>query len=890
MAQLKQAQKFILCLIVILAACFLMNGKIFAQTTVAILEGTVADEEGAFLPGATVLVRNAETGYTKSTTTRTDGRYIISGLQPGKYEIEVSLSGFGTQKREGMTFAIGARLTIDFILRPAALEEVVTVTAEAPMVEVTKSEVSVIVDRKKIDSLPLLDRDFSGLTIIKAGIQEDEQSNAQPYGSEEILIDGVSNEWVGRDIVNMDIPADAIQEFRVMTNQYEAEYGNASGMVRSAITRSGTNEFRGRLAFFYRDEVFDDAGYFVKHDEYQGPEIDYEKEKFSHYNYSGFLGGPIIKDKAHFFLVYEGLNHEEYYTVTSPLVEKETLPTTLGNNQVLAKFNYQFSERSLLSFRYGLNRPTEDDAGAGGLDTKTTAYDLTTTTHDFQLSWTYYPSDKTMNEAKLLYSYQSYGGHSAYDDNSYFIQRPSGNFGCSPSWPQEIQTSRYQLVDNFSLFLRNHSLKFGVDASYVHLGGYLNQYLPGLYMFLTDEPFDPANPATYPFALVTSPAVADIDSPYWEIGVFVQDSWKVTPRLTLNFGLRYNYYQVQFLDIDHFNIRHFNPRFGFSFDPIGDGKTSIRGGIGTYSLNPQLNLGLLIGALDQLVIRQFLFPGYPDPSVANPFMPQIPLGDVPLQTYEGEPDTVAPYTVQTTLGFQREFIKDLSIGFDLVWARGHKFSRSEDDNAIIPGTGGLRPDMTKSAVIVWRMNGKSDYKALYVTLSKRYSHGWSMDIAYTLSRSWSDVETEQTNPYDNEPDRWERMYGPTNRDATHRLAVMGIVDLPLDFQLSGLAYYRSKTPWTAFYQGDVNLDGSSTDMVDDHRNARRGFDLFYLNLRLSKYINIGQFRLQLFAESFNVTNRTNFDDPYSRYGTPNFGNPLEAGAARQFQFGARIDF
>jgi len=885
---MKHPKKSFLFLTILLAACFLIGGKALAQTTLVTLEGTVNDEEGAFLPGVAVTVKNVETGYTKSTVTRTDGSYRISGIQPGKYEIEVSLSGFGTQKREGMTFAVGARLTIDFILKPAALEEEVTVTAEAPMVEVTKSEISVIVDRVKIDSLPLLDRDFSGLTLIKAGTQEG-RSNAQPGGSEEILTDGVSNEWVGRNTTNMNIPADAIQEFRIMTNQFEVEYGNASGMIRSAITRSGTNDWRGRLALFYRDEMFDDVGYFVKHDEYEGPEVDYEKEKYLHYNYSGFLGGPIIKNKAHFFIAYEGLTHEEYYTITSPLVEKETLPTTQGNNQVLAKLNYQYSEKSLLSFRYGLNRPTEDDTGAGGLWTKMTAVDSREITHDFQLSWTYYPSDKTMNEARLLYSYNKYGIHSVYDDNSYFIQRPSGYFGCPAQYPQEIPTSRYQFVDNFSLFLANHSIKFGVDASYVYLGGYVNQYSPGYYIFLTDEPFDPANPATYPFALVTSPAVADVDSPYWEIGVFVQDSWKVTPRLTLNFGLRYSYYDVQFLDIDHFNIRHFNPRFGFSFDPIGDGKTSIRGGIGTYSQNPQLNLGLLIGVLQQLTIQQILFPGYPDPSVPNPFMPQIPF-DVQLQSYEGEPNAVCPYTIQTTLGFQREFITDLSIGFDLVWSRGQKFSRSENDNAISPGTGYLRPDMTKADVIVWRMNGKSDYKALYVTLSKRYSHGWSLDVAYTLARSWADVESEQTSPYDNEPDNWERMYGPNSRDATHRLAVMGIVDLPLDFQLSGLAYYRSKTPWTAFYQEDINLDGTTTDMVDEHRNTRRGFDSFYLNLRLSKYVNIGQFRLQLFAESFNVMNRANFESPYDIYGNPDFGKPLEASAPRLFQLGARIDF
>ncbi|MFP4081152.1 MAG: TonB-dependent receptor domain-containing protein [Candidatus Aminicenantes bacterium] len=891
MNHFKQAKNILLCLTFILAACFLMNGKSIAQTTLVTVQGTVTDEEGAFLPGASVTTRNTETGYTKSTTTQPDGRYIISGLQPGKYEIEVSLAGFTTKTKKGMSFSVGARLTIDFTLSPAALEEEVTVTAESPMVEVTKSEVSAVVDRVKIDSLPLLDRDFGDLTLIKAGTAGS-RSNAQPLGSEEILTDGISNEWVGRNTTRSQIPADAIQEFRVMTNQYEAEYGNASGMIRSAITRSGTNDFRGRLAFFYRDEVFDDVNYFVKHEKYEGRELskdEYEKAPFDHYNYSGFIGGPLKKDKAHFFLLYEGVSHTEYNTITSPLVPKETIPYDQTRNQILAKFNYQFSEKNLIFFRYTLDKPDLNDFCYGGMFTKSTSFNHNEYTHEFQFNWTYYPSDNSMNEVRAFFSRNWYGYHSPYDDDSYFIQRPSGYFGAFGNLPQEIAENRYQFVDNLSLFLGDHSIKFGIDASYVWLGGYVNQYIPGYYVFTTDEPFDPANPATYPLLLIKSPQVADVDSPYWEVGIFAQDSWKVSQRLTLNFGLRYNYYTVQFIDIDNTNIRHFNPRFGFSFDPIGDGRTAIRGGIGTYSQNPQLNLGLLIGIMDQLVIQYIFFPGYPDPSVPNPFI-SGPSMEPPLTKYKGEPDSVAPYTVQTTLGFQREFITDFSVAFDLVWSRGHKFSRIENDNAVIPGTGYLRPDMSKADIYVFRMNGQSDYKALYVTLSKRYSHGWSLDIAYTLSRSWSDVETEQTGTYDNEPDRWEKMYGPNNYDATHRLAVMGIVDLPLGFQLSGLAYYRSALPWSAFYKTDINLDGKNWDLVDEHRNARRGFDQFYLNVRTSKFIQISRFRLQLFGEIYNVTNRNNFQDVFFRYDTLDFGNPTVAGSPRRFQFGVRIDY
>jgi outer membrane receptor protein involved in Fe transport len=878
-------------------ALFLSGVKSAAQTTAVTLEGRVTDEQGGPLPGATVSARNVETGYTKSATTKEDGRYIISGLQAGQYECEVSIPGFAKELRKGLSFSVGARLTVNFTLKQTTIEEEVTITATSPIVETTKSEVSGVVDRVKIDSLPLLDRDFGTLTLIKAGVayeSGDIRSNAQPYGSEDILTDGVSNEWVGRNTVNMAIPADAIQEFRVMTNQYEAEYGNSSGMVRSALTRSGTNQYHGRVAFFYRDEYFDNVNYFVNHDGYNGRELskdEYKKAPFSHYNWSGNIGGPIVKDKAHFFILYEGISHKEYSTVTSPLVQQETLPWTQSNNQAMIKLNYQLSEKNLFSFRYGLNRPRLNDYCIGGFFTKSTSYSEYDINHDFQFNWTNYPSDNTMNELRAFYSYYSYSLLPLASNDSYFEQRPSGYFGKYPTLPQESPTKRYQLVDNFTLFLGDHSLKFGVDVSRVRSTGYVSQYVPGMYVFQTDEPFDPTNFFTYPLVLAKSPKVAELDSPYWEAALFVQDSWRVTPRLTLNYGLRYNYYQVQFLDVKNSDLRQFNPRFGFSWDPIGDGRTVIRGGVGTYSQNPQLNLGLLVGIMDQLVVQYFFYPGYPDPSVPNPFVPYIPPQDVPLTKYQGQPDMVAPYTIQTTLGFQREFITDFSLGFDLVWTKGQKFSREENDNPVMPGTGYLRPDMTKADIFVFRMNGRSDYKGLYVTLSKRYSHGWSLDIAYTLSKSMADVENEQTAPYSYDPDGWDRMYGPTDFDARHRLAVMGMVDLPLGFQFSGLAYYRSALPWTPFYLADVNLDSLVSDMEPGkNRNSRRGFSVYSINLRLSKYFSIESFRFQIFAEVYNLTNKANFGSIYNIIDQPGFGDPLAAGDPRRVQLGARFDF
>ncbi len=890
----KNARQFVLVLTILLAV-LLFSGKALAQNLVQV-EGTITDEQGNALPGVTIVVKNVATGYSHTAISKSDGRYIISGVQPGKYEMNVSLPGFKTEIRQGLTFSVGSRLTINFTLPASAVAEEITVSAESPMVETTKSEVGGVVDRVKIDSLPLLDRNFTALTIMRPGVASeygDIRSNAQPYGSEDILTDGVSNEWVGRNTVNAAIPADAIQEFRVMTNQYEAEYGNSSGMLRSALIRSGTNTWHGRLAFFTRVEAFDTVNYFINHAAYNGPQLStdqYTKPKFSHYNWSGNVGGPIKKDKAHFFLQYEGVSHKEYATITSPIVPPETLPVTTPNQQIMLKLNYQMSEKNIFSFRYGLNRPRWNNIGAGGVFTATTAYWEHDINHDFQFNWTNYPSDKTMNELRLLYSYYSYAEHSNFDDNAPFVQRPSGYFGTFPNVPQEIITKRYQFVDNFSLFVGRHNFKFGVDASRVLCNGYVNQYTAGYYIFTTDEPFDPNNFFTYPLVLLKAPNVPLVDSPYWEVGVYAQDSWKVSPRLTLNLGLRYNYYTVQFLDIDHSNIRNFNPRIGFSFDPIGDGKTSIRGGVGTYSQNPQLNLGLLVGIMDQLAVQQFIYPGYPDPNIPNPFLPPIPPSDVPLSKYVTGTNLIAPFTIQTTLGFQREFVTDLSLGFDLVWAKGQKFSRTENDNPIIPGTGYLRPDNTKGDIFVFRMNGRSDYKAMYFTLSKRYSHGWSLDVSYTLSKSMSDIESEQTSQYSYDANGWARMYGPGDFDARHRLAVTGILDLPLGFQLGALAYYRSAIPWTPFYATDVNQDSLVSDMVDPNRNSRRGFDQFFVNLRLSKYFNIEHFRFQLFAEIYNATNKNNFGSVFTTYGLPDFGHPTTAGDPRRFQLGARFDF
>ncbi len=887
-----------------LIACFLMSGVVLAQTTMVTIEGTITDEEGRALPGATIAVKNEETGYSHSSISKADGRFIVSGIQPGQYEIEVSLSGFATQIRRGLTFTVGAKLAIDFTIAPATIEESVTVIAEVPMVEVTKSEIGSVIERNKIDSLPLLDRDWGDLTLLKAGTQ-DGTSGGQPAAMGELLLDGIPNEWSASNSVRIGIPADAIQEFRVVTNMFAAEFGNASGLLRSAITRSGTNDFRGRTSFFYRDEMLDTPNYFVNHSGYEGEKLskdEYEKTDFGQYRYGGVFGGPIVKDKLHFFLAFENFNRTDYGVIAdTALLDPATVPIKETKPNVLFKLNYQLNEKNLFFVRYDFERMFLDGEGVGGKNSLDRAFDIVRRVHDVQANWTFYVSDNAINELRLFYShtYQrmrpegyDFGFHVDYPYTMpYSINRPSGNFGPNPGRPSGGDENRFQIMDNFSLFLGSHNIKLGFH--YTNPGHVSDVYalIPGLYIFTTDKPFDAADASTYPLRFQYIVGSPYSENPYTDIGIFAQDSWNVFPRLTLNIGARYNYYDISVLDIASTKSGNFNVRLGFSWDVVGDGKTSIRGGIGTFTANPPLRAAGNTNRNNLVSTYTIMFPGYPDPFQPNPFRPQQP-GQTSNNEYTSKPGLNPAHSLQTTLGIQREVATDLSVSADLVYSKTSNLWRRIDQNPVIPGTSFVRIDPTRGEVRTIDDGSRAEYKALMLTCNKRYAKGWAFEVSYTLSDSKSMTEAGEfdlVHSYD--ADGWEKQFGPTNRDARHRLAMNGIFDLPFGFQMSGIFYYTSATPWTAFEGTDVNLDGLRTDYVgDEYRNSRRGFGQSYFNVRLSKFINIERLRFQFFAELFNLFNTANFTNIEDDIRLANFGNPLSAGDPRLIQFGVRFNF
>jgi hypothetical protein len=482
--------------------------------------------------------------------------------------------------------------------------------------------------------------------------------------------------------------------------------------------------------------------------------------------------------------------------------------------------------------------------------------------------------------------------------DDYSIIRPSGYLGGYYTAPYFYSEKRLQIVENFSLFLKNHTLKIGFNLNFISTDGEYSIYYPGVYEFDTDEPFNPLDPLTYPFLFVGAQNKQFLDS--FQVrnhGIFIQDSWHIFQNLTLNLGLRYNYYDPEGLDINNSTWKSLNPRFGFSWDITGQGSVIIRGGIGTFTNSIFTFYAARVAQSQAANLRIILMPGYPDPNQPNPFSAFLPhpTTELPPQEYVAQKRQIPPYTMQMTLGAEGRISRDFVVSADLVWSKGYNLLRDNNLNPGIPGSYGLlRPDITKGDVFVYEDSGRSEYKGLQIGLKKRYSSGWSGEMSYTLSESKTNVASdwlgnEEQMSWNNPHKDW----GPHRYDARHRFNLVGMFDLPLAFRFSTIIRYHSAYPYNVILGYDTNKDRQNLDYPEGvNRFSGRGKDFFIIDTRLTKDIKVKRFNFQVFIDIFNLTNRTNFV-AYTYIGnmqSANFGNPTETWNPRLIQLGLRIDF
>jgi len=841
-------------LLVILA--LVCAGPAAAQNTSGAITGTITDTQGGVLPGVTLTVTNAETGVARTAVTEADGRYRFAGLQPGRYDLKAELQGFGTVEVKSIVLTVGLEYPKDIQMGVQTLQESVTVTGEAPVVETTRTEVGAVVTQEQISILPVQDRSVVNLTLLVPATGQDTARVKRPNASvgaaigtasTNFLVDGVPNVTAKTAEPRSDIPQAGVREFAVHTSQQPAQYGWRPGGTVSIVTKSGTNTFTGEAFEFFRNQAMNRLDKFAQ----AAVDAGGTKPKYSRNQWGGALGGPIIKNKLHFFGTYERTDEHAYFTVSALpqyyAAFNGVYRGGFGQNLELFRVDYQVTPNQNLMFRY-LNEHTLFYCnGCGGAASAFAAGDEFIPRYTSAGTHTWVINSHMVNEVNWQWARQTdttamskdftpaacnttrtvLGGDTLGCTRYTF---PSGfQWGYAQCLPPCLQnpgttTPFKDIYEALSISMGNHNYKVGGAYSNYKTHEDAAPNPLGTWTFGADQYFNPADP-NFDFNKLTGARqfqmtwpVVFRDIPDHLYTGYAQDEWKVTRAVTLNLGLRLDYQTMAWdewvsmsrypkpLPYVDFASRGgkplWQPRIGLAWDVSGNGRSVARAGYGTaYQVFFNGNQGNELVALLQNNI-----------SITNPTYPDPFGGRDPITFVSTAPPNVsimandlrnAP-TRTSSVGFSQQLMADTAVNVDGVVQHTSKLPLTTNVNQPLTTTG-PRPLPEWGQINMVKTIGGYDYKALLVRLEKRLSNHYQYQVAYTLSKQDTDFGTTLADAYDRAPE-----IGPSSSDRRHQLVVSSGVQLPADVVAGAIFSYRSTTPFNALAGFDLNNDGSST--------------------------------------------------------------------------------
>lgn len=752
-----------------------------AQFANADLGGVVTASDGAALPGVTVTATNEAAGLSRTTVTAANGTYAINGLRPGSYAVSFELDGFQTVERTGVALRVGQETRLNAALSVGTVEEAITVTGAAPLVEVTSKEIGGTLTAQDFETLPTQNRSallFASLMpgVIPATSTESTASdalfiNGQDDNNNSFNFDGANNDddVIGaRAGAQARTPMEAIQEFQVLNTQFDAEFGRSVGGILNAVTKSGGNRFGGSVFYFLQDSSFDQTDFIAERSGAGKPETQFTSRGFT-------LGGPIIKDKLHFFVSYEDDLNEEGQARSFSTRPDLNFSTTEDNDidNYLGKVDYQPAQNHHLAFRYLLEESPQFNQIIGPV-TLDGAREEDDTDSSWVLSFESVVKQNSFNIARLSFTKEDVSfanpgfNNNGQDFASQRNQSPSeahpGFTGGASTVAQSRINRSTQLDDTYSFFIPDMKGEHEIRAGFQYSDreetftdfGFLNGEFAN---FQTDRPFDAADITTYPgsFTLrVLGGLTAEIPKNK-TFGVFVQDDWRLTDKLTLNLGLRYDKEDV-------ISGGYIAPRLGFSWDPLGQGKTVVRGGWGRFY--DRFQLGYYSGYfLDSVNLPQGFALRFPsaganaqlffDLAQANGVTTLAGLRDLLAAQLEGgavapinafptveNPDLDQAYLDAITLGVEHEMWPGWAVGVDLLHNEGRDQFLAVDLNPFSSSQGG-RPNIsilngervTMGSIGTFVNAGSTDYDALQLSIQKRFDGRFGGRLSYTLASS-----------------------------------------------------------------------------------------------------------------------------------------------------------
>jgi hypothetical protein len=937
----------------LLFLCLLTAG--YGQTPdTATLTGKVVDQTKATIAGATVTIKNLQTGIMRTGTSDDAGRFSMAGVPvTGVYEIAVEKAGFQDAKLKEVTLVGGATATFNFEMRTTGQTTDITVTGTAGEIRTDTPQLGVDLGEEKIQETPLPNRRITYLPLLNSANrpaigtgdvfinQNLFTTNGAGRRQAGFVVDGSTGlELWGRQTIFTSLPVDSLQEMTVLTNAFSAEYGAGVGSVVNIVSRTGGNNYHGSVIGVLRPAALT-AQLSRGGNAASGTQIrsDYLKQ------FAATLGGPIGESgNTHFFLDGE----YSWQNRTSPVTSAIAPGNFVGHYRGwlgFARLDHRFSDRNNAFLRLGADsfRDTNPSGAVGGNSLPSVGRIFRRRTYTTEVGETAVLSNSVINNARAQFSLAS--PVTAFDpfimgtQYSVVVSALSATFTSGTSQAAKLQNRQFDLSDTVAVTRGRHALKFGADVIHAHNGGNGKEFGGPSYMgTLTFKPCA----ATNTVAFCESTYLADIDnlqtySQSFGIGsytvddtlwsMFAQDDIRVTQGLTVNLGLRYE--RQTFTDA----TKNFAPRVGFAYDPMGDGKTALRGGYGIYYSQIPDNaaaayaLGGPTGVFTFSVNAGQI--GFPTSLSQVPYTTFPAGGAVPVRSIYIRPgmasyynqffdtsllkgyqdELLNPYSQQWTLGVERELAPHWVLSADYVGSHTIRINRPLDVNPpstfartaqgqtrtpaaanctrptwiayyAAKGTAcGTNPQPPYSLIQSDVNNGYANYNAFTVNLNHRWNRRVEMLASYTWSHALDNVDPDipQQNPNDPNLTGAEE-YADAIFDQRHRFVLSGTVNAPFKFNVGGVATLGSGLPYN-ITTGVTNSgdNGATTDrpIVNGavlRRNAGRGSAIYEVSPFVERPIQFTEhLALNLRAEAFNILNHPNFVGYNAVYG--NTGTP-----------------